>query len=167
MGQKCRILNVAIFADVQAAFLILWASPGPARTFLPIRSLDWVCPALHPATKKPALGGLKGSSTLVLTWGRNTGSSTRCSGRWHIGKCHPVGQVSVVFKRQNSVLFYFKDVGISKCTPRGSSLIVQSRSHPTFDSVLSSWTTYSFLSVSMLAGSGQLSKLLPRCPGLW
>lgn len=40
--------------------------------------------------------------------------------------------------------------------------MVQSRSHPTFHSVLSSWTTYSLLSVSILTGSGQLSKLLAR-----
>lgn len=92
---------------------ILQPSLGSAGTFLPSRSPDRVCPAVHPATENPALGSPKNSSTLVL--GQEFWFFQQEQADDILGKRYPISGVPIVGKRRNSVLFNFKAcTGISE-----------------------------------------------------
>lgn len=126
-----------------------------------------VCPAVHPATKNPALGSLKSNSALVL--GRNSGSSPRAVSDDVLGERYPISGVSVAFKSYSSVLCNFRfrwgnSVQAAGLLDGSEFYSCHSAHHRSLR--LPSWAPRYLLPVSILACPGQLFNLLPWCPGL-
>lgn len=112
-SQECRrIPNAVTYANVQ---VVLWPSlVQQAPSYPAALHTEFVCPAVHPTTKNPALGSLKSNSTLVLGqefW------------LFHQVQCLVVFLVNVtqlveypLFLSHIILLFNFKDfTGVSEC----------------------------------------------------
>lgn len=171
-SQECRIPNAVTYANGQ---VVLWPSlVQQAPSYPAALHTEFVCPAVYPATKNPALESLKSNSALVLGqefW------------LFHQVQCLMMFLVNVTQLVEyplflSHIILYFLTLKISLGyqSVQAGGLLDSSEfwsCHSTHTVVchlslcLPSWAPRYLLSVSILACPGQLFSLLPWRPGLW